>query len=56
MQHSVTLKQSPNSPPVCAECGAKMTERMVMKGINVGEKYWGCVNFPQCRYTRKKKS
>ena len=39
---------------ICLACGAKLVERMVMKGINVGEKYWGCANLPACRFTRKK--
>ncbi|MEQ8409415.1 MAG: topoisomerase DNA-binding C4 zinc finger domain-containing protein [Gammaproteobacteria bacterium] len=39
---------------ICPKCGAKLVERTVMKGINVGEKYWGCANLPACRYTRKK--
>jgi len=43
--------------PSCPACGTKMVIRTAMKGANIGNKFWGCNNFPKCRSTlRAKKS
>ncbi len=39
--------------PVCARCGARMILRTGQSGARKGEKFWGCSNFPACRYTRR---
>ena len=36
----------------CPTCGAAMTLRIARKGPNVGQKFWGCSSYPQCRGTR----
>lgn len=36
-------------PPFCPNCGTQMVLRTAKKGINVGEKFWGCPNFPKCK-------
>ena len=41
--------------PSCPSCGIKMVERTAQKGNNVGQKFWGCRNFPKCRHTFNKK-
>ena len=35
--------------PSCPKCGQEMVLRETKKGENVGKKFWGCTNFPQCR-------
>lgn len=37
--------------PVCSKCGDEMVLRTAKKGKNAGQKFWGCKNFPRCRYT-----
>lgn len=37
--------------PSCSSCGIKMIQRTTKKGKNIGNKFWGCVNFPKCRNT-----
>ena len=37
--------------PSCPSCGVKMIQRTTKKGQNIGNKFWGCINFPKCRYT-----
>ena len=37
--------------PSCPSCGIKMTQRTTKKGKNIGNKFWGCINFPRCRNT-----
>jgi len=34
----------------CPKCGNSMVIRKAKKGQNVGKKFWGCSNFPKCRY------
>jgi len=37
----------------CPKCGEKMVERTARKGVNTGQKFLGCSQFPSCRGTRK---
>lgn len=53
-QQQVLLKKITKgdySTPSCPSCGVKMTQRITKKGKNIGNKFWGCVNFPKCRNT-----
>lgn len=36
---------------ICPVCGNDMVERMVGKGKNAGNKFWGCSTFPKCKHT-----
>jgi hypothetical protein len=38
-----------NQTPSCPKCGNPMVLRKVKKGNNVGEQFWGCSNYPDCR-------
>ena len=38
--------------PVCARCGANMVLRTGQSGARKGQKFWGCSNYPACRYTK----
>ena len=42
-----------DSAPVCARCGVKMVRRTGQSGARKGQTYWGCPNYPACRYTKK---
>lgn len=35
--------------PSCPKCGSVMVLRIAKSGANLGEKFWGCSNFPKCR-------
>ena len=35
---------------ICPRCGAKMVRRTAKKGANHGRKFYGCSNYPKCRY------
>jgi ssDNA-binding Zn-finger/Zn-ribbon topoisomerase 1 len=37
---------------VCPKCGARLVFRTAKKGTNTGKQFWGCSNFPKCRYIR----
>jgi restriction system protein len=38
--------------PACPKCGATMVLREARRGRSVGQAFWGCSLFPQCRGTR----
>ena len=41
------------NPTICPRCGGKLVLRTAKKGEHVGEQFYGCSNFPKCRFTRK---
>lgn len=57
MQIRRVLPQSPQPPqnsdeqfsPICPHCGITMVLRFYRSGPNVGKRYYGCLNFPECR-------
>ena len=40
----------------CPLCGAAMKKRLAKRGVNAGQYFWGCVQHPECRGTRKLRS
>lgn len=37
---------------VCPRCAAPLVVRKTKKGENAGKEFWGCSNFPKCRYKK----
>ncbi len=37
--------------PMCPQCGAPMIKKLCQKGLNHGNTFWGCSNYPRCRAT-----
>lgn len=35
----------------CLKCSAKMVLRVANRGSNKGKQFWGCSNYPNCKYT-----
>lgn len=40
---------------LCPKCGGKLVLRTATKGANAGNRFWGCANFPKCRYPKSSK-
>lgn len=38
---------------MCPKCGSAMVKRKAAKGPNIGKEFYGCSNFPQCKYIIK---
>ncbi len=38
--------------PNCPRCGSEMKVREARRGVNAGERFWGCPDYPSCRGTR----
>ncbi len=36
----------------CPRCGGELIKRQAKKGPNAGSVFWGCSNFPRCRYSK----
>jgi hypothetical protein len=42
----------PSDSLTCPRCGEKLVLRTARKGPNAGNDFYGCSNFPNCRYTK----
>lgn len=46
------LNASTGDGNICPKCGASMVVRTAKRGVNAGNKFWGCSNYPSCRSTK----
>ena len=53
--HLAKIKEQRDNPTTCPWCGGKLVVRTAKKGANIGKQFYGCSNYPKCRYTRNKK-
>ncbi len=44
--------QAAASTLICPECGGTLVLRTAKKGAHAGSRFYGCSNFPHCRYVR----
>ena len=51
LAHVIHIQEQKNST-ICPLCGAKLVVRTVKRGNNIGKKFMGCPNYPNCRFTR----
>jgi restriction system protein len=52
VQKDETTLKKPLSEKLCPKCGADLVLRTAQKGPNPGQKFWGCSNFPKCKFTK----
>lgn len=45
--------ETTDEPEFCPLCGSPLVIRTAGKGSFDGRKFYGCSNYPKCRYTRK---
>jgi very-short-patch-repair endonuclease len=38
---------------LCPKCGGELVKRISTKGQYAGQKFWGCSNFPKCKFVKK---
>lgn len=43
-----------NEGPTCPKCGSLLLPRVAKKGKYQGQKFWGCSQFPKCKYVEKR--
>ena len=51
-QKSAANTDSSETVPHCPVCNALMVKRLARRGVSAGSSFWGCSNYPKCRYTR----
>lgn len=37
---------------LCPDCGGELVMRVAQHGKNAGNKFWGCSNFPKCKFSK----
>ena len=37
---------------ICPKCGGTLVIRTAKKGANAGSQFYGCSNYPNCKFTR----
>lgn len=47
------IERIKNTRLICPRCGAKLILRKAAKGNHAGKSFYGCSNFPKCRYTKE---
>lgn len=51
-RHLAYVSEQKYNPTICPRCGGKLVVRTAKKGANIGRQFYGCSNFPKCKYTR----
>ncbi len=46
------LKNGGKEEMICPECGGKLVIRTAKRGANIGSQFYGCSNYPKCKYTK----
>ena len=52
LKHVQDIQQKLNNVDICPRCGGKLLLRTAKKGPNAGKQFYGCSNFPKCRFTK----
>jgi restriction system protein len=52
VQKQGTASPKPASANICPQCDGELVLRTAQRGLNPGQKFWGCSNFPKCRFTK----
>lgn len=52
----IRTEDTPKNERNCPRCGGKLVLRTAKKGANAGNSFWGCSNFPKCRYVEAENS
>lgn len=50
--HLHSLQERHHSKTICPKCGARLVLKISRKGSNSGSQFFGCLNYPRCRFTR----
>ena len=50
--HVNNINQKYKDGNVCPLCGGELILRTAKKGANAGNQFWGCSNYPRCKYVR----
>jgi len=51
VKHVKSIIKEKEQNNVCPKCGSELVLRVAKKGANTGNQFYGCSNYPKCRYT-----
>jgi len=51
-KYKAPVEENVEEKLICPKCGAELVLRTAKKGENAGNQFYGCSNFPKCRYIR----
>jgi hypothetical protein len=51
-RHIERIESKLNNEELCPYCGGNLVLRTARRGPNEGGQFWGCKNYPSCKYTR----
>ena len=51
-KHVTNIQKRFSNTDICPACGGKLVLRTARKGPNTGKQFYGCSNYPKCKYTR----
>ena len=46
------LKNGGKEEMICPECGGNLVLRTAKRGANIGSQFYGCSNYPNCKFTK----
>lgn len=49
---NIEKKYNASDDSVCPKCGGKLVLRTAKSGANSGDKFYGCSNYPKCKYIK----
>jgi predicted RNA-binding Zn-ribbon protein involved in translation (DUF1610 family) len=53
VKHVKNIIKEKKQKNICPKCGSALVLRIAKKGINKGNKFYGCSNYPKCKYTEQ---
>ena len=51
VKHVKSILEEKEQKNLCPKCGSELILRTAKKGTNAGNQFYGCSNYPKCRYT-----
>jgi len=52
VKERIQTRNDPDAVQTCARCGNPLILRTVKRGERQGQQFWGCSQYPSCRYVR----
>jgi len=52
VQHVKDIVKEKEKKNLCPRCGNSLVKRISKRGANIGSEFYGCSNYPKCRYTQ----
>lgn len=51
-EHVTNINSKLNSTEICPWCRNKLVIRTVKTGANAGKQFYGCSNYPKCKFSK----